>query len=75
MGERLKHNESENWIQKIIWEMQVNKQQNIEIRPTKIKEGIREMENWKTPGPDGIYGYWIKKLVPMQERIAFHLQS
>ena len=75
MGERLKHNESEDWIQKIIGEMQVNKQQNIEIRPTKIKEGIREMENWKTPGLDGIYGYWVKMLVPMQERIAFHLQS
>ena len=33
--------------------MQGNKQHNIEITPTKIKERIRKMANWKTPGPDG----------------------
>ena len=48
---------------------------NIEIIPTQIKEIIRKMANWKAPGPDGVYGYWIKMLVSMQERIAFHLQS
>ena len=33
------------------------------------------MANCKTPGPDGVHGYWIKMLVSMQERLAFHLQS
>ena len=55
--------------------MQGNKQQNIEITPAKIKERIRKRANWKVPGPDGVHGYWIKMLVSMQERIAFHLQS
>ena len=55
--------------------MQGNKQQNIEITPTKIKERIRKLANWKAPGPYGVHGYWVKMLVSMPERIAFHLQS
>ena len=33
------------------------------------------MANWKAPRTDGVHGYWIKMLVSMHERIAFHLQS
>ena len=51
--------------------MQGNKPQNTEITATTIKERIRKMANWRTPGPDGVHGYWIKML----EGIVFHLQS
>ena len=71
----VKHNESADWIQKVAEEIQGNRQQNIEITPTTIKERIRKMANWKTPGFDGVHGYWIKMLVSMQERITFHLLS
>ena len=71
----VKHNESTDWIQNVAEENQGNKQQNIDIAPTKIKERIRKMTNWKFPGPDGVHGYWIKMLVSMQERIALHLPS
>ena len=66
----VKHNESADWIQNVAKEMHSNKQQNIDIAPTKIKERIR-----KVPGPDNVHGYWIKMLVSMQERIALHLKS
>ena len=55
----VKHNESAYWIQKVAEEMQGNKQQNIQTTPTKIRERIHKMANWKYPGPDGVYGYWI----------------
>ena len=71
----VKHNESADWIQKVAEEIQGNRQQNIEITPTTIKERIRKMANWKTPGSDGVHGYWIKMLVSMQERITFHMLS
>ena len=71
----VKYNKSPNWIQKVAEYMQGNRQQNIGTKTTKIKERIRKMTNWKVPGPDGVHGYWIKMLVSMQERIAFHLQS
>ena len=53
----VKHNKKENLIKKAAEELQENKQQNIEITPTKIKERIRKMANWKAPGPDGVHGY------------------
>ena len=55
--------------------MNGNKQQNIDLTPTKIKERIHKISNSKAPGSDGVQGYWIKMLVSMQERVALHLQS
>ena len=37
-GKDVKHNEKADWVQKKAEEMQGNKQQNIEITPTKIKQ-------------------------------------
>ena len=71
----VKHNEIAHWIQRAAEEIQGNKQQNIEIIPTEIKERIRKMASWKTPGFDCVHSSWIKMLVSMQERITFHLQS
>ena len=53
----VKHNKKENLIKKAAEELQENKQQNIEITPTKIKERIHKMANCKAPGPDGVHGY------------------
>ena len=66
MGERNKNNETADWFQKVAKEMQGNKQQNIEIKPAKIKERIRKMANWKVPGPVIVHGYWMKMFVSMQ---------
>ena len=30
----------------------------------------KKIPNWKTPGPDGFQGYWIKKLTALDERMA-----
>ena len=32
------------------------------------------MPNWKTPGPDGLQGYWLKKFTSCTDRIAEQLQ-
>ena len=31
--------------------------------------------NWKAPGPDGVQGYWIKKLTALHERMADHMND
>ena len=28
------------------------------------------MANWKAPGPDGVQGFWLKKLTSLHDRIA-----
>ena len=53
----VKHNEKEDLIKKVAEELQENKQQNIKITPTKIKERIRKMASCKAPGPDAAHGY------------------
>ena len=30
----------------------------------------KKIQKWKAPGPDGIQGYWIKRLAPLNDRIA-----
>ena len=59
----VKHSKNADWIQKVAEEMDSSKQQNIDITPTKIKKRIRKISNWKTPGPEGVHGYWINMLV------------
>ena len=59
----VKHSKNADWIQKVAEEMHSSKQQNIDITPTKIKKRIRKISNWKTPGPEGVHGYWINMLV------------
>ena len=49
----IKYNESADWIQKVAEEMQGNKQQNIEITLTEIKERIR-MVKWQTVRPQDL---------------------
>ena len=71
----VKHNKSKDWILKVAGEMQGKNQHNIEITPIKVKERIPKLTNWKTPGPDGVKGYWIKMFASKQERKTFHLKS
>ena len=40
-----------------------------------MKKQCSKMPNWKTPGHDGVQGYWIKRLDKMHERIATQLHE
>ena len=35
-----------------------------------IKEQVKKIPNWRSPGPDGTQGYWLKKLTILHECIA-----
>ena len=50
-------------------------QENIEITTEDVKLGIRKMTNWKAPGPDGVNGFWFKKLTNLHQRIGELLQE
>ena len=40
-----------------------------------IKEQVKKIPNWKSPGPDGVQGYWLKKLTTKHERIAKQMDN
>ena len=70
------HNKNADWLKRVKEKMQdLVKQEDIEITVEDVKNGIRRMSNWKAPGPDGVQGFWFKKLTAFHERIAKHLQE
>ena len=50
------------------------KQENISINTNNLKKELQRVKNWKTPGPDGLQGYWMKAFTACNERIAVQLQ-
>ena len=46
------------------------KQNDINITTEMIKEQVKKIPNWKSPGPNGVQGYWLKKLTASHEHIA-----
>ena len=41
----------------------------------KVKAGVRRLTNWKAPGPDGVMGFWFKKLTALHRAIAVGLEG
>ena len=50
-------------------------QENIQIDLINLKKQITRIPNWKSPGPDGVQGYWIKNLSAMHGRISNQLNE
>ena len=59
-------NDEANWVgdfQKYVEELEVEQMEDITISSEDVITRIRKMANWKAPGPDGIQGFWFKKLL------------
>ena len=46
------------------------KQNDINITIEMIKQQVKKIPNWKSPGLDGVQVYWLRKLTALHERIA-----
>ena len=40
-----------------------------------MQKGVSGMSNWKAPGPDGVQGFWFKKLTNLHHRVTKHSQA
>ena len=58
------------WLRELRAEKDNMKQNDININTEMIKEQVKKNSNWKSPGPDGVQGYWLKKSRALYERIA-----
>ena len=50
-------------------------QENVVVTKSLIKAQCKKIPNWKAPGPDGVQGYWIKKLTALHDRIASQMND
>ena len=70
------HNRRAEWLADAKDKLQhVERQNDISITLEDVKFGIRRMASWKSPGPDGVQGFWFKKLTNLHGRMANELQS
>ena len=45
-------------------------QERMSINVEKIRKQCRQILNWKTPGREGVQGYWIKNLSSLHECVS-----
>ena len=70
----VKHDENPEWLRNVEEELsRLGVQDSIQIEVAKLKKQVRKMPNWKSPGPDGVQGYWIKNLSNLHGNIALQL--
>ena len=69
-GKEKQHKKDAEWLEELKKERGGLKQENISITEALVKQQCKKMPNWKSPGPDGVQGFWIKKFTTLHKRIA-----
>ena len=71
-----RHDADAEWLGKVRqrWS-RVGKQGDLVVDVAKVKAGIRRLSNWKAPGPDGVTGFWFKKITALHHVIALGLDD
>ena len=71
-----KHNEKAKWINHITRELeQLKEGPKTEIHTDFLKTTLKKVSNWKTPGHDGIHGFWFKKFTSIYDRLALEMNK
>ena len=74
-GIRKEHNRQAEWLNELKRQQNNVRMEEVEITTEMVKNQCRQIPNWKTPGRDGVQGYWIKNLTSVHERIAAQLNE
>ncbi len=53
----------------------VGPMEEVEITKEDVLHAIRRMANWKAPGPDGVRGFWFKKLTSLHVHLTEALKQ
>ena len=56
-------------------EVNVKKQEKIDITTGSLKKILGTMPNWKSPGPDLVQGFWLKNFSNLHERVRLPLKE
>ena len=69
-GQEVQHNKEVSWLDGVRKRFSHTKQEDLVIVVDQIRRRCRKLPNWKTPGLDGVQGYWIKHFSSCHQRIA-----
>ena len=68
------HKKDAKWLQDLRSEVNVKKQEKIDITTRSLKKILGRMPNWKSSGPDLDQGFWLKNFSSLFERIRLQLK-
>ena len=69
-----KHSDNAEWINNITRELEgLEEGPKTEIHIDLLKTTLKRISNWKTPGHDGIHGFWFKKFTSIHGRLALEM--
>ena len=63
------HKKDVKWLQGLRSEINVKKQEQIDITTRSLKKILGRMPNWNLPGPDLVQGFWLKNFSSLHERV------
>ena len=69
------HKKDAKWLQELQSEVNVKKQEQIDIITGSLKKILGRMPNWKSPGPDLVQGFWLKNFSSLYERVRLQLKE
>ena len=56
-------------------EVNVKKQEKIDIATGSLKKILGWMPNWKSPGPEVVQGFWSNNFSSLHERVTLQLKE
>ena len=69
------HKKDAKWLQDLRSEVNVKKQEKIDITTGSLKKILGRMPNWKSLGPDLSQGVWLKNFSSLHERVSLQLKE
>ena len=75
-GNQKKHNEKAEWINHITRKLEeLEEGPKAEIHTDLLKTTLKKVSNWKTPGHDGMHGFWFKKFTSILDTLALEMNK
>ena len=69
------HKKDAKWLQDLRSEVNVKKQEKVDITTGSLKKILGRMPNWKSPGPDLVQEFWLKNFSSLHERVRLQLKE
>ena len=70
------HSSEADWLEQVKNEMKdKKKQENVSLEKNDLLQQLMKTSNWKSPGRDGIQGFWLKKFEILHDELLSHLNE
>ena len=69
------HKKDAKWLQDLRSDVNVKKQEKIDITTRSLKKIFGRMPNWKSPVPDLVQAFWLNNFNSLHERVRLQLKE